>query len=141
MNNPDNLVPTEREAAMLRALTADPSLFDAFEQLARIPLDGDPDCYSTDQAEERIHALGESLKLSSMTGWAQNAAASMAASMGARPGSKRSKKSAELGSAASGLSRSWRRAARTLSDGRKGGSRSDPGSAAEATPPGFSASS
>lgn len=92
MNNPDDLVPTEKEAAMLRALRADPSLFEAFEQLARISQDGDPECYSADQTEEKIHALGERLKRSSMTGWAQNAADGEAARNVARPGAKRSKK-------------------------------------------------
>lgn len=92
MNDSDDLTPTEKEIAMLRALRADPSLAEAFEQLARISVDSDPECYSADEAEEKIHALGEKLKLSSMTGWAQNAADGEAASQAARPKTKRSKK-------------------------------------------------
>lgn len=92
MDNSDDIVPTEKEAAMLRALRADPSLLEAFEHLARISRDGDPECYSADQAEERIHELGEKLKLSSMTGWAQCAADGEAERKVARAASKRSKK-------------------------------------------------
>ena len=92
MNDSDDLMPTQKEAAMLRALRADPSLFEAVEQLARISGDNDPDCYSADETEEKIHALGEKLKLQSMTRWAQNAADGEAASQAARAKAKRSKK-------------------------------------------------
>jgi len=94
MKDPDKLIPTKKELAMLRSLRADPSLAEAFEQLARISRDKDPDCYSADDAEEKIHALGERIKLSSMTGWAQNAADGEAASHAALPKAKRSKKNA-----------------------------------------------
>lgn len=92
MKDSDDLKPTEKEIAMLRALRADPSLAEAVEQLARISGDKDPQCYSADEAEEKIHALGEKLKLSSMTGWAQNAADGEAFNLVALPNSKRSKK-------------------------------------------------
>lgn len=94
MTDSDEIVPTEKEIAMIRSLRSDPSLADAFEQLARIARDKDPDCYSADDAEEKIHALGERIKLSSMTNWAQNAADGEAASHAARPKAKRSKKNA-----------------------------------------------
>ncbi len=92
MTDSDEIVPTDKELAMIRSLRSNPSLADAFEQLARISGDRDPDCYSADDAEEKIHALGERIKLSSMTGWAQNAADGEAASHAARPKAKRSKK-------------------------------------------------
>lgn len=92
MNDSDDLKPTEKEIEMLRALRADPSLAEAVEQLARISGDKDPQCYSADEAEEKIHALGEKLKLSSMTGWAQSAADGEAVNLVALPNNKRSKK-------------------------------------------------
>jgi len=90
------LKPTEKEIEMLRNLTADPSRAIAFEQIARISGDKDPRCYSPDAAEKKFHAVGEKLKLSSMTGWAQSAAAGEADSLVALPNNKRSKKTPDL---------------------------------------------
>jgi len=41
MKDPDKLIPTEKELAMLRSLRADPSLAEAVEQLARKQMGSD----------------------------------------------------------------------------------------------------
>ena len=92
MNNHDNIHLTEKESTLIRALRASPELESAIEQLALISGDKDPECYSVDDAEEKIQALGETLKRSSMKSWAQKASDSEARKVLGESNTKRSKK-------------------------------------------------
>lgn len=92
MNNHDSIHLTEKEVALIRSLRASPELESAIEQLALISRDKDPECYSVDDAEEKIQALGETLKRSSMKSWAQKANDGEASKALAEQKMKRSKK-------------------------------------------------
>ena len=71
--NEDPLRLSDREAALIRSMRADPELQSTILKLSSIGRDEDPSCHSADQAEESIHSLGERLKRASMQGWAQSA--------------------------------------------------------------------
>ena len=71
--NEDPLRLSDREAALIRSMRADPELQSTILKLSSIGRDEEPSCYSADQAEESIHLLGERLKRASMQGWAQSA--------------------------------------------------------------------
>lgn len=87
--DPSGLTPRERR--LVEAARSNTQLAELFDRLAAISRDEDPSCYTADEAEESVHRLGESVKLASLTGWAQSAADSEAAKFASGKG-KRSKK-------------------------------------------------